>query len=140
MSGSIASAIRRRRPESGGDPAVGFTARHDAGSHRGALHGRLRIPVRDFGAQAFSLKIARTYALKAPEWGLLAEIWARIGPAGMARRDETRRDTPGLPRPRNVDMSRISNTSPELNVSKETEFRKARARPMSREHVWPRFA
>lgn len=85
-------------------------------------------------------KTTRPWTLKVqfvPKWGLFARV-VIIAPIAMSRRDEARY---APRRPRTSDFWN-SATSPKLEISKASEFRRARACPMSltQGHVWPRFA
>lgn len=59
--------------------------------------------------------MAQQWKLKAhivPKWGLVAQICATSGPIDVARRDGARYDSPGPPRPRDADFSRLSKNVP----------------------------
>lgn len=79
-------------------------------------------------------KVARTWTLKiqvVPRSGLLARIWEKIGPIGMARRGQARDDTLGPRRLCNCDFRGISVISPKLRFSTKPEFRRTRTLPDS---------
>lgn len=72
--------------------------------------------------------------------GILARIWAKLGPIGMARRDECRRDTPWPPRPRVPRLPGMSEIPPKVEMSSKLESRRIRIRPLSRKRILPRFS